>query len=254
MFEYKPTDELLKGKIIMVTGAGDGIGRAAAKAYARLGATLILLGRTQSKLETVYDEIEAEGNPQPALVPLNLETAQEHDFMELASKIENEFGRLDGLLHNASIIGVRTPISSYDPAIWQQVMQINLNAPFVLTQILLPLIERSEQGTIIFTSSGVGRTGRAYWGAYSVSKFATEGLMQILADELINATNIRVNCINPGATRTKMRAGVYPAENPAELPTPEEIMPLYMYLMGKDSLHVNGQSLDAQQAEGIAKP
>ena len=246
MFEYQAPEDLLKDRIILVTGAGDGIGRVAAKTYAAHGATVILLGRTLEKLEHVYDEIEAAGHPQPALVPLNLESAQEHDFIELTNTLEQEFGKIDGILHNAGLLGVRTPIESYDPVIWQQVMQVNVNAPFMLTQILMPLLERSDNASIIFTSSGVGRKSKAYWGAYAVSKFATEGMMQTLADEVSNISSIRSNCINPGATRTQMRADAYPAENPATVTTPEDIMPLYLYLMGKDSIEVNGQSLDAQ--------
>jgi NAD(P)-dependent dehydrogenase (short-subunit alcohol dehydrogenase family) len=246
MFEYQAPENLLKDRIILVTGAGSGIGRTAAKTFAAHGATVILLGRTLEKLEQVYDEIEAAGHPQPALVPLNLESAQEHDFVELTNTLEQEFGHIDGILHNASLLGVRTPIESYDPVIWQQVMQVNLNAPFLLTQILMPLLDKAENASIVFTSSTVGRKGRAYWGAYGISKFATEGLMQTLADELETTSNIRTNCINPGATRTQMRANAYPAENPASVASPEDIMPLYLYLMGPDSLEVNGQSLDAQ--------
>ena len=246
MFEYQAPENLLKDRIILVTGAGAGIGRAAAKTFAAHGATVILLGRTLEKLEQVYDEIEAAGHPQPALVPLNLESAQEHDFVELTNTLEQEFGHIDGILHNASLLGVRTPIESYDPVIWQQVMQVNLNAPFLLTQILMPLLDKADNASIVFTSSTVGRKGRAYWGAYGISKFATEGLMQTLADELETTSNIRTNCINPGATRTQMRANAYPAENPASVASPEDIMPLYLYLMGPDSLDVNGQSLDAQ--------
>ena len=246
MFEYQAPENLLKDRIILVTGAGAGIGRTAAKTFAAHGATVILLGRTLEKLEQVYDEIEAAGHPQPALVPLNLESAQEHDFVELTNTLEQEFGHLDGILHNAGLLGVRTPIESYDPVIWQQVMQVNLNAPFLLTQILMPLLEKAEKASIVFTSSSVGRKGTAYWGAYGISKFATEGLMQTLADELDTTSDIRTNCINPGATRTQMRADAYPAENPATIATPEEIMPLYLYLMGSDSSEVNGQSLNAQ--------
>lgn len=246
MFEYQAPENLLEGRVILVTGAGDGIGRAAALTYAKHGATVVLVGKTTEKLEKVYDEIEASGGAQPAIVPLNLETATEHDYIEITNILENEFGKIDGVLHNAGIIGVRTPIESYDPIIWQQVMQVNVNAAFLLTQTLMPLLHRSEDASIIFTSSGVGRKAKAYWGAYAVSKFATEGMMQILADELDTTTNIRVNCINPGATRTQMRAFAYPAENPDSNPSPEEIMPLYLYLMGKDSHEINGQSLDAQ--------
>lgn len=246
MFDYTAPEHLLQDRIILITGAGDGIGRAAAKAYAAHGATVVLVGRTLDKLEKVYDEIEAAGGPQPAIVPLNLESASEHDYLELANTLEQEFGRLDGLLHNAGLLGLRTPIESYDPVIWNQVMQVNVNSAFMLTQALLPLLNASEDASIVFTSSSVGRKGRAYWGAYSVSKFAIEGLTQILADEVENTAPIRVNCINPGATRTQMRVTAYPAEDPYSNPAPEDIMPLYLYLMGADSKDVNGQSLDAQ--------
>ena len=246
MFAYNAPTDLLKDRIILVTGAGEGIGREAAKHYAAHGATVILLGRTQEKLEAVYDEIEAAGHPQAAIVPMNLEVATEHDYIELCNTLHQEFGRLDGILHNAGILGVRTPIDNYDPVIWHQVMQVNLNAPFMLTQTLMPLLQASEDASIIFTSSGVGRTGKAYWGAYAVSKFGTEGLMQVLADELENTANIRVNAINPGGTRTNMRAYAYPGENPETLPTPADIMPVYLYLMGPDSKDTQGQSLDAQ--------
>lgn len=246
MFSYNAPEGLLNDRIILVTGAGDGIGRAAAHAYAAHGATVVLLGRTLEKLERVYDELEAAGYPQPAIVPLNLETAVEHDYIELANQLEETFGRLDGILHNAGLLGVLTSIENYDPIIWQQVMQVNVHAPFLLTQTLLPLLHRSQDASIIFTSSGVGRKGRAHWGAYAVSKFATEGMAQVLADELENISPIRINCINPGATRTAMRAFAYPAEMPEKNPTPEQIMPLYLYLMGPDSAQVNGQSLDAQ--------
>lgn len=160
--------------------------------------------------------------------------------------IDSEFGRLDGILHNASLLGQRTPLESYDPHTFEQVMRVNVNAGFLLTQALLPLIKLSEDASIIFTSSSVGRKGRAYWGAYAISKFATEGMMQTLADEYENSGHIRVNCINPGATRTQMRAYAYPAEDPQNLATPADIQPLYLYLMGPDSRGVNGQSIDAQ--------
>ncbi len=251
MFHYSARTDLLQDRIILVTGAGDGIGRAAALAYAAHGATVILLGRTLEKLEAVYDEIEAAGHPQPAIVPMNLDSATEHDYIELSNKLYDEFGRLDGVLHNASLLGMRTPLENYDPITWDQVMRVNVNAPFLMTQTLLPLMQHSGDASIVFTSSGVGRKGRAYWGAYAVSKFATEGMMEVLADELDNSPNIRVNAINPGATRTNMRAYAYPAEDPETNPTPADIMPLYLYLMGPDSRSVNGKSLDAQ-GEGSA--
>lgn len=246
MFDYKAPEKLLQDKIILVTGAGDGIGRAAAITYAAHGATVLLLGRTQEKLDNVYDEIQNAGLPEAAIIPLNLDTATEHDYDELAATIEQEFGHLDGILHNASLLGTRTPLELYDPSIWDQVMRVNVTSGFMLTQSLMPLLKSAQNASIIYTSSGVGREGRAFWGAYSVSKFATEGMMQVWADELENSSNVRVNCINPGATRTQMRANAYPAENPDTLPTPTDIMPVYLYLMGDDSHAITGQSLDAQ--------
>jgi NAD(P)-dependent dehydrogenase (short-subunit alcohol dehydrogenase family) len=236
----------LTNRIILITGAGDGIGRAAAKSFAAHGATVILLGRTISKLEAVYDEIEQAGHPQPAIYPMNLEGASPNDYENLANTLETEFKRLDGLLHNASLLGTLTPLEHYDIKLWYQVMQVNLNAPFLLTQACLGIMKRAPDASIVFTSSSVGRKGRAHWGAYSVSKFATEGIMQILADELEVNTAIRVNSINPGATRTAMRMVAYPGEDPNTLPSPETIMPLYLYLMGPDSHEVNGQALNAQ--------
>ncbi|MEH6470755.1 MAG: YciK family oxidoreductase [Halopseudomonas sp.] len=246
MFDYQAPEQLLKDRIILITGAGDGIGRTAALSFAQHGATVILAGRTTKKLEAVYDEIEAKGWPQPAIFPINLEGAAPHDYEVVAATIEKEFGQIDGLLNNASLLGNRTPIENYDPSTWNQVMQVNVNAQFLLTQTMLPLLMKSDDASVIFTSSGVGRQGRAYWGAYAVSKFATEGLMQVLADELENTSNIRVNAINPGATRTNMRATAYPGENPNQLATPEQIMPTYLFLMGPDSKGTNGQSIDAQ--------
>lgn len=246
MFDYQAPDELLKNRIILITGAGDGIGRAAALSFAQHGATVILAGRTVKKLEAVYDLIESNGWPQPAIFPINLEGAAPHDYDVVAATIEEEFGRIDGLLNNASLLGNRTPIENYDPSVWSQLMQVNVNAQFFMTQAMLPLLMKSDDASVVFTSSGVGRKGSAYWGAYAVSKFATEGLMQVLADELENTSNIRVNAINPGPTRTNMRAHAYPAENPNGLATPEQIMPLYLYLMGADSKNTNGQSIDAQ--------
>ncbi|WP_150909443.1 YciK family oxidoreductase [Marinobacter halotolerans] len=247
MKDYQAPADLLKDRIIMVTGAGSGIGRAAAKAYAAHGATVILVGRTVSKLESIYDEIEAAGYPKPAIVPLNFEGAAVKDYEELAMTIEDNFDRLDGLLHNAAILGSRTPVELYDPEIWNKVMHVNATAPFLLSRAMIPLLRKSPDASVIFTSSGVGRKAKAYWGAYAVSKFAVEGLSQLMADELDDErNNVRVNSLNPGATRTSMRSLAYPAENPKQNPTPEELMPVYLYLMGADSRDVTGQQIDAQ--------
>ena len=243
---YQAPDRLLENKVIAVTGAGDGIGAVAAKTFAAHGATIILIGRTVPKLEAVYDEIEAAGGPQPGIYPICLNGAVEKDYQDMHDRLEESFSKLDGLLHNAGELGQRTPIANYKLESWQKVMQINVTAQFLMTKSLLPLLEKADHASIIFTSSGVGRVGKPFWGAYAVSKFATEGLCQVLANELDGTSNIRVNCINPGATRTRMRAAAYPAENPASVKTPQEIMPTYLYLMGDDSLGITGQSVDAQ--------
>jgi len=243
---YSPRENVLDGRVILVTGAGAGIGRAVAMACARYGASVGLLGRTLSKLETVYDEIVAAGWPRPSIAQMNLLKAQAPDYFQLAESIEKEFGRLDGLLHNAGLLGQMSPIEQYDVATWTEVMHVNLTVPFVMTQVMLPLIKKSADASIVFTSSGVGRRGRAYWGAYAVSKFGTEGLAQVLADETDQYPNIRVNCINPGKTRTAMRATAYPGEDPHALKAPEEIVAPYLYLLGPDSAGVSGASIDAQ--------
>ncbi|MBB3182626.1 NAD(P)-dependent dehydrogenase (short-subunit alcohol dehydrogenase family) [Halomonas fontilapidosi] len=244
--DYQPAADLLDGRIILVTGAGDGIGRAAALAFAGHGATVILLGRTIAKLETVYDEIEAAGGPQPAIFPLNFEGATLKDYHDMAETLDKEFGRLDGILHNAGLLGRITPFEQYNPELWDQVMQVNINGPIWMTQALLPLLKRSPDASVVFTSSSVGRRGRAYWGAYAVSKFATEGFVEVLADEVEHLGTLRVNSLNPGATRTAMRKAAYPGENEMALRTPEEIMPTYLWLMGPDSGSHNGEKFDAQ--------
>ncbi len=245
---YEPAPDLLKDRVILVTGAGDGIGRAAALSFARHGATVILLGRTIKKLEAVYDEIENAGGPQPAIIPLNLEGATLRDYDETAMQIDETFGRLDGLLHNASILGKRTPIELFDPETWNQVLQVNLTSHFMMSQSFIPLLRKSGNASMVFTSSSVGRQGRAYWGAYAVSKAGIENFMQILAHELDDErNNIRVNSINPGATRTQMRRLAYTGEDPESNPRPEAIMDAYLYLMGPDSEGVTGEQFDAQK-------
>ena len=243
--EYQPRPDLLKDRIILITGAGDGIGRAAALSYALHGATVVLHGRTLNKLEVIYDEIEGLGAPQPAILPLQLSSASPRDYELLVDTLERQFARLDGILHNAGILGERTELENYPVDVWDDVMAVNLRAPFVMTQELMPLLKKSEHASVVFASSGVGRETRERWGAYSVSKIAIEAVSQLFAKEN-TSPNIRFNCINPGATRTAMRAKAYPDEDPKTLPTPENIMPAYLYLMGDDSLHMNGQSIDAQ--------
>jgi NAD(P)-dependent dehydrogenase (short-subunit alcohol dehydrogenase family) len=207
---------------------------------------VVLLGRTLKKLEKTYDAIEEAGYPQPAIFPMNLESAHQQEYEGVADTIEREFGRLDGLLHNAAELLLLSRIDDYDLETWNRVLQVNLTAPFLLTQACLPLLRLAPDASILFTSDRVGHRGKAYWGAYGVSKFALEGLMQILAEETRDSSNIRVNSITPGPVRTNLRAKAYPGENPEHLPTPDSIMTPYLYLMGPDSMGVTGQALDAQ--------
>lgn len=244
--QFDPQPNCLKGKSILVTGAGDGIGRVAALTYARFGATVLMLGRTASKLEAVYDEIEAMGAPEPAMLPMNLESASYTEMQQLENLIHHEIGTLDGLLHNASILGELTPLEMADVDTFNRVMKVNFTATFMLTQALLPLIKAADHGSIVFTSSSVGANPRAFWGAYALSKQGVEGMSDIFTQETKATTNLRFNCINPGATRTNMRAHAYPGENPMSLKTPEEIMAAYVCLMSDESIGVRGQVIDLQ--------
>ncbi|MGP8953674.1 YciK family oxidoreductase [Enterobacter mori] len=242
---YQPQKNLLQNRIILVTGASDGIGREAALTYAEYGASVILTGRNEEKLRGVAQEIESAGGIAASWYTLDLLTCTPASCQELAQRISKHYPRLDGVLHNAGLLGEVRPMDEQDPEIWQQVMQVNINGTFFLTQALLPLLLNSESGSLVFTSSSVGREGRANWGAYAVSKFATEGMMQVLAEEYQNR-HLRVNCINPGGTRTKMRASAFPTEDPQKLKTPADIMPLYLWLMGDDSRRKTGMTFDAQ--------
>ncbi len=242
--DYEPAAGHLEGRIILITGATAGIGKAVARELIRNGATAILHGRNEKKLQALYEELSQIG-PEPAVAQLDLERAQAVDYQALIDAIEERYGRLDGLLHNAAILGDRSPVEHYDIGLWQRVMHVNLNAAFILTRCLLPLMRQSEDASLVFTTSGVGSEGRAFWGAYSVSKFGTEGLTEILSHEL-ESTPIRVNCINPGATRTNMRRKAYPAEDARKLLAPEQITRPYLYLLGPDSRGVNGQRIACQ--------
>jgi len=243
---FVPSSNCLDGKTILVTGAGDGIGRVAALTYARYGATVLLLGRTSSKLEYVYDEIESLGGKQPAMLPMNLEGATYAEMQQLEGLINKEVGQLDGILHNAGVLGQLTPLEMYDVDTFAQVMKVNFTATFMLTQALLPLLKDADHGSVVFTSSTVGTHPRAFWGAYALSKQAVEGMSDIFTQETQNTTNLRFNCVNPGGTRTNMRAHAYPGENPMSLKTPEDIMAGYVCLMSDESIGVRGQVIELQ--------
>jgi len=243
---FKARENCLKDKVILITGTGDGIGATAAKTFAKYGATVILLSKTEKKIIDVYDEIVNAGNPQPAIITLNLENATTEDYAGLAHTIETEFGHLDGLLHNAAMFEGLSPIAQFDNTLWQRIVQVNLHAPFLLSQAMIPLLNKSKQASMIFTSSGVAHQGRAYWGAYGVTKAAGDNLMGILADELEIDTPIRVNSIDPGRVRTRMRALAFPGEDPMTVPAAEDIMDSYLYLMSDESKEVNGKIISCK--------
>ena len=243
---YSPPADLLRDRVILITGASDGIGKAVALAAAALGARVILHGRNVKRLEAVYDTIVAAHQPRPSMLPLDFEKAGPAEYDALVAATEKEFGRLDGLLHNAGMLGERAPIEHYDVAKWMRTMHVNTNVPFILTQRCLPLLRQSSDPSIIFTSSGVVPRPRAYWGAYLVSKWASDGLMRMLADELETRPAMRVNSVNPGKVRTNMRLQAYPAEDRATLPEPATIIAPYLFLLGPDSKGISGQTLDCQ--------
>jgi NAD(P)-dependent dehydrogenase (short-subunit alcohol dehydrogenase family) len=241
MRDYQPSRDLLAGRVILVTGAGDGLGRSASLAYARHGASVILVGRTQQKLEAVYDEILAEQLASPLLMPLDLAKAGLREFEQIAAAIEREFGRLDGLLRMRRTPASH-PLALYDLETWQKVMR-SFNAAYLLTRACLGVLEKSPDASVVFTTSEMARQGRAYWGAYAAAGAALENLAQVWADELSTNTPIRMNTLDPGAVRTALRAHAYPGENPLTLRAPEDVMSLYLYLMGPDSRGTTGQAL-----------
>ncbi len=246
MFQFEAPDQFLKGKTILITGASDGIGKTCAETFAAHGANVICLGRSQEKLEALYDDLSANATGEIVIQPMDFATAKSDDYKTLAEHFGEQFQSLDVLLHNAAILGARSPIEFYPDSDWEALMTININAAFFLTKAFLPLLSAAAEARVLFTSSSVGRQGRAYWGAYAVSKFAVEGLMQTLADELGTTSNIKVNSLNPGGTRTAMRQAAYPAENPDTQPTTESLMPVYLYLLSEDAKHIHGQALNVR--------
>ena len=246
LLDYQPPHGLLNDKVVLISGASRGLGRAVSYAAAAVGAQTILLARDVKQMESLADEIVAAGFHEPGIVPVNLEGAKVDDYSVIAELITERYARLDGIVLNAGILGEMAPLGSYDPVTWARVFQVNVHSQFLLLQALLPLMDQPDGASIIFTSSGVGRTARAYWGAYAASKFATEGMMQTLADEVSERGKIRVNAINPGRVRTKMRAQAYPGEDSLTLPEPKDVTHGYLFLLGRDGMEAHGTSLDAQ--------
>ena len=244
--DFNPDRDSLRGRAILITGAGSGLGRALAIECARAGASVILSGRNGAKLDLVYDEIEAMGAPQPAIAVLDLAVATAVDYDRLARVIDEEFGKLDGLVHAAGLLGDRTPLEQYDVPTWCKVLHVNLTAPFILTQVLLAALRKSEDASIIFVSSGVVKQPRPFWGAYAVSKAGLESVRSMLSEELEGETNIRVNSVNPGRMRTAMRAAAYPAEDPNTVPTAESVSGTFLYLLSSSGRGIDGRFIDAQ--------
>jgi len=237
---YQAAPDSLKDRVILITGATDGIGKALAIAAAKLGAQVIAHGRSQKKLEAVADLVTDAHSKPMALLPLDFEKVGPAEYEAIAEAIENNFGHLDGLVHNAAMLAERAPIEHHDVPKWLRAMHVNTNAPFILTRYCLPLLKKSQNASIVFSSCDIATEAKAHWGPYLVSKWANEGMMRMLADELSNTT-VRVNSVNPGTTNTKIRMQAFPAENRDVLPKPEDVLNPYLYLLGSSSPGVTGQ-------------
>lgn len=243
MKNYQAPPDLLKDRVILVTGAGQGVGRTAALTFAAHGATVILHGRKVPKLEAVYDEIEAAGHAKPAIFPLDLEKASDNDYEAFAHAIEREFGRLDGILHNAAQGQRLSPLDNQSLDLWLQLLRVNLAAPFALTRACFPLLKLSPDASVVFTGESHGHAPAAYWGGFAVAKSGVETLVKIWSDEWEMYPQLRVNALIPGPVKSPQRTMTHPGETKDTLPSPEDLMPNYLYLMGQDSRGVSGQIL-----------
>lgn len=248
MKNYQAAPDLLQGRVVLVTGAGQGIGRVAALAFAAHGATVILHGRKVKKLERIYDEIEAAGGSQPAIFPLDLEKAEDKDFEVLAGCIEKQLGRLDGILHNAAFGYTPSPLQTQTLEQWLAWMRVDLIAPFALTRACMPLLRKSPDASVVMTSESHGHAPAAYWGGLAVAKSGIETLVRIAGQEWEMYGNLRVNALIPGPVQSPSRARTHPGEAKTSLPRPEDLMPVYLYLMGQDSKGVTGRIIDCQAA------
>lgn len=234
----------LQGRVILVTGAGSGLGREAALAYARHGATLALLGRNEKKLDAVYDEIVAAGGAEPAMFPFDLAAADDNGFERLAGTIAYHLKRLDGVLHSAAAFFSLTPLHLQTLEQWNTLLKVNLAAPFVLTKACLPLLKESPDASVIFTGETHGHRPAAYWGGYAISKSGLETLTTVLSEELEQMPHIRINTLIPGPVNSPLRRKTHPGELPEQLPQPADLMPWYLWLMGPESREVRGQIIE----------
>lgn len=241
---YQPQPDCLKGRVILVTGAGSGLGREAAIAYARHGATVALLGRNEKKLDPIYDEILAIGGPEPAMFPFDLEAADDLGFERLAGTISYHLKRLDGILHSAASFFLLTPLNQQTLAQWNTLLKVNLAAPYALTRACLPMLEASPDASVIFTGETHGLHPAAYWGGYAVSKSGLEALATIFSQELERLPNIRINTLIPGPVNSPLRRKTHPGEDPDRLPQPADLLPWYLWLMGPDSRDVRGKTIE----------
>jgi NAD(P)-dependent dehydrogenase (short-subunit alcohol dehydrogenase family) len=245
MLDYQAPKDLFKQQVILVTGAGQGLGLQASLAFASHGATVILLGRTQSKLEAAYDAIVEQGLSEPLIFTMDLLKATEADMQSLAEGIYQQLGRLDGILHNATQFDNLSPLAIQTGKQFQDMMQVNVIAPFMLTKACLPLLQQAEQASVLFTSNHAARELKPFWGAHAISKLAADALMQLWAKELDNS-HVRFNSVIPGAVQSPQRKKTHPGEVHADLPGAECLMPMYLYLMGRDSAGVTGEVHEAQ--------
>lgn len=237
---------LLKDQVILISGAGGGLGGTAALALAKQGARIVLLDKSIPKIEKIYDAIVDAKAPEPALYPFDLAGASEVQYEELAVTIDKNYGSLQGLLHSAVELAAYTPIESHETKDWGHTLNVNLNAPFILSRVLLPVLQKSEHASIVFTSDSMAREPRAYSGAYGVSKIALEGLAKILAEELESSQKIRVNTLIPGPIDSPLRKKLFPAEDKSKLPAMDSLNKLYTYLFSSNSIGITGQTIDAQ--------
>ena len=244
MQAYQAPPDLLHTRVILVTGAGQGLGRAAALAFARHGATVILLGRDVRKLERVYDEIAAAGYPEALIFPLNLKDAQETDYQAMAEGIYQQLGRLDGILHNAAHFDNLSPLELQQASQFETMLKVNLIAPFALTKACLPLLRRAPQATVLFTSSTSGQHAKAFWGAHGVSKAALVHMAQTWAQELETPNKLQMNIVVPGPVQSPQRLKSHPGEVPQAWPEAVRLMPAYLYLMGPDNVTPSGEVID----------